>query len=185
MDICRECGFSYDQLPTMQIGPAIREILAGYPKTLLRPEVPDMAAVRPSPGVWSALEYCCHVRDVLLVQRERVLLALVEVVPSFARMYRDERVEFAGYRQESLDPAVEGLVMAGDLLARVFEARTSEELSRRCVYNYPTAAERNIAWLGRHSVHEGCHHLLDIRTVLERVGGAPPSTPGSPQVRKR
>jgi hypothetical protein len=27
-----------------------------------------------------------------------------------------------------------------------------------------------LAWVGRHTIHEGEHHLTDIRKVLSRVG---------------
>ena len=55
---------------------------------------------RPGPRIWSALEYACHVRDVFLVLRERLYLALVEECPSFAPMYRDERASLARYGAE-------------------------------------------------------------------------------------
>src|SRR4029079_17871291 len=57
-------------------------------------------ARRPQADTWSVLEYCCHVRDVLLVQRERVLLALREDRPDVATMGRDERVEADGYNEQ-------------------------------------------------------------------------------------
>ena len=49
---------------------------------------------RPSPEQRSPIEYACHVRDVALMQRNRVYVALVEDEPSFKPMYRDERVAF-------------------------------------------------------------------------------------------
>src|SRR3954454_18253428 len=62
----------------------------------------DVAAIRarPEPQTWSALEYACHVRDVLLVQRERVLLALRVDEPCVEPMGRDERVEADGYNEQ-------------------------------------------------------------------------------------
>jgi hypothetical protein len=33
------------------------------------------------------------------------------------------------------------------------------------------AAEQNLAWLGRHTVHEGDHHLMDVANVLARASG--------------
>ena len=53
--------------------------------------------------MWSPLEYGCHVRDVLLVQRERVLAARRMDRPTFDPMGRDERVEHDGYAEQ--DPA--------------------------------------------------------------------------------
>ncbi|MFI1154959.1 hypothetical protein [Streptomyces sp. NPDC020817] len=53
---------------------------------------PPASASRPAPGIWSPLEYACHVRDVLLVQRERVLAARRSNTPVADPMGRDEHV---------------------------------------------------------------------------------------------
>ena len=49
------------------------------------------------------LEYGCHLKDVLLVQRERVLTARRVDRPSFHPIGRDERAEHDGYADQ--DPA--------------------------------------------------------------------------------
>jgi hypothetical protein len=51
---CEQCGFTYDEAKITEVA------------TLLHGE--QIARVRTAPGVWSALEYSCHVRDVLLGQ---------------------------------------------------------------------------------------------------------------------
>jgi S-DNA-T family DNA segregation ATPase FtsK/SpoIIIE len=129
----------------------------------------QIARVRPAPEVWSALEYTCHVRDVLLVQRDRVILALVEDSPSFPRMYRDERVVLAGYTEEVPEGVAGQLIVAADLAAKVFERLSDGQAQRPCIYNYPEPTERNVAWLGLHTVHEAEHHLGDVRWVLAQV----------------
>ncbi len=75
---------------------------------------------RPEPQVWSALEYACHVRDVFLVQRERLFLALVEDCPSFAPMYRDQRVTLARYAAEDPTRVADQLHMAATLVGETF-----------------------------------------------------------------
>ena len=132
-------------------------------------------SLRPMPSTWSALEYVCHVRDVFLVQRERVVLTQVEEVPSFARMYRDERVELCGYNAQSAASALAQVEMAAELCALAFQRVEGPTWSRRFVYNWPAAGENDLAWLGRHTVHEGEHHLMDVRRVLAlvRVSSAP------------
>jgi hypothetical protein len=42
----------------------------------------------------------------------------------------------------------------------------SDDWQRRLVYNYPEPAERDLAWLARHTVHEGEHHLFDVDRLL-------------------
>ncbi len=125
---------------------------------------------RPQPGVWSALEYACHVRDVLLVQRERTLLALVEPTPGFARMYRDERVGLARYDAHPPGQVLDQLGMAAELCATVFDGLSPEQWARSLIYNYPTPASRDVAWLAGNTVHEVEHHLDDIRAVIARGG---------------
>ncbi len=50
----------------------------------------DDAAVRPSPVVWSPLEYACHVRDVNELFEQRLGLMLTEDDPQFANWDQDE-----------------------------------------------------------------------------------------------
>jgi hypothetical protein len=38
------------------------------------------------------------------------------------------------------------------------------------MYNFPTPTEHDLVWLGRHAVHEGHHHALDVARVLQQVG---------------
>ena len=135
----------------------------------LGPDPAQDLRTRPAPDVWSAIEYSCHVRDVLLIQRDRVILALVERLPSFPRMYRDERVSLTGYQQEPLQDLLAELDVATNLFAKVFDRLSTEQMSRQCIYNFPEPTERDIAWLGRHTVHEATHHLGDIRAVLDKV----------------
>lgn len=171
MERCDECGFSYGSLAESDIAPAIAGAAEALGVAIVEPRVSRLVRLRPAPDVWSALEYACHVRDVLLIQRDRVLLALVEDAPSFARMYRDERVALAGYADEDPGDVANHLGMAAHLVARVFDGLTPAQLARPCVYNFPAAARRDVAWLGRHAAHEASHHLGDVRAVLVNVSG--------------
>jgi S-DNA-T family DNA segregation ATPase FtsK/SpoIIIE len=132
---------------------------------------------RPAPRVWSALEYSCHVRDVFLVQRERVYLALVEDRPSFARMYRDERVGLARYGAEEPAEVSRELKLAAEMLGWAFEGLDETQWQRRCVYSFPDPTERTVLWLGRHSVHEGEHHLRDVDSALRSAAAKADTRP--------
>ena len=112
-------------------------------------------------------------RDVLLIQRDRVILALVEEVPGFAPMHRDERVALAHYGDEDVGEVAGELTMAGNLTAKLFAALSPVQLARRCIYNYPETAERDLTWLGRQTVHETVHHLGDIRRMLDDTAETP------------
>jgi hypothetical protein len=165
VDRCLQCGFVFGDLRADQIAGALRALPARY-RLLLSDVEESVWRRRPEPEVWSALEYTCHVRDVLLVQRDRALLALVETRPSFPRMYREERVGLARYDAHPPAEVSDQLGMAAELCATVFERLTSEQQARPLIYNFPAAMERDVAWLGRHTVHEGEHHLGDTRQVL-------------------
>lgn len=169
---CAECGFDYASVAAADlparlraVGPAMRARLGGAGR--------DAAVLsrRPAPDVWSAIEYAGHVRDVLLAQRERVLLALVEDRPSFASIHRDARVDLVGYATEAPGSVAGGVDLAAGMLARVFERCSAAQLARRCVYVYPEPAERDVLWVGRHTVHEAEHHLGDVDRVLAVTGG--------------
>ncbi|MBV9144169.1 MAG: hypothetical protein JO115_25155 [Pseudonocardiales bacterium] len=73
MDWCKECGFEYDLNKAREAGQAIVGGVAEVAAILRARDVE--LTTRPQPGTWSPVEYSCHLRDVLLVQRKRVLLA--------------------------------------------------------------------------------------------------------------
>jgi DNA segregation ATPase FtsK/SpoIIIE, S-DNA-T family len=171
VDSCAECGFSHEALATADVAGAVRGLVDPYRAALGHVD-PGLAARRPQPAVWSALEYACHVRDLLLVQRERVVLAQVEEQPRLAPMSRDDRVAICRYDAEPPSVVLDQLAMAADLLALVLDSLDGAGWARRLHYNFPVPEIRSVEWVGRHTVHEMTHHLADIGRVLGSVGAA-------------
>ncbi len=168
VNACDECGFVYDDLAVSGISRALRSLPPAYAERLTAGEA--LVRAHPWPGVWSALEYACHVRDVLVVQRERVALALTEERPAFASMRREERVTEDHYNEQAVTVVLDELREAANSLGDALDALDEAGWNRVAVYNWPAPAERSMAWLGRHTVHEGLHHLGDIDRVLAAAG---------------
>src|SRR5438128_7555111 len=145
-------------------GPAIVQGVGEITAILTDPES-DVRSRR-EPQTWSPLEYGCHLRDVFLVQRERVLAARRLDRPSFDPMGRDERVELDGYSAQDTDDVVRQLTNAGSMFANVVSRLGPSDWERTCVYSYPTPSERSLRWVAVHTVHEVRHPLLDIRRQL-------------------
>ena len=80
---CAGCGFVYDLGEAERVGRGVRERVAEA-VAILRVRDVNVRARR-QPDVWSPLEYGCHLRDVLLAQRERVLAARRTVRPDCPR----------------------------------------------------------------------------------------------------
>lgn len=164
MDHCDECGFTYDLATDGDAGPAI---VAGAGEiAALLDGGGDPLVTRRRADVWSPLEYACHVRDVLLVQRERVLQARREDSPTFAPMGRDERVDHDGYADQDPAAVARQIRDAAALFANVLD-RLGPDRDRTVIYNYPRPLERSLRWVAVHTVHEVRHHLLDIRRQLD------------------
>jgi len=169
---CGECGFVYGDLPRVEVSSALAEVAEQYVARLTSSSG-DALRRRPAPEVWSPLEYAAHVRDVLEVQRERVMVALLHDAPTFEPMGREERVvEWRYNEQDPLDVAREMRRNATDL-ATVLDSLDDAGWSRIGIYNWPERAERDVAWIGRHTVHEQVHHLFDINRSLQGQPGTP------------
>ncbi|ODR05200.1 hypothetical protein BHQ15_15925 [Mycolicibacillus koreensis] len=125
---------------------------------------------RPSPPVWSPLEYACHMRDVLIVQRERVLVARRVDRPVAESMGRDERADHDGYNDQLPGDVARQLGDAAQLLANDFSRLSPVEWGRTLIYPYPwpepKPGERSLRWIATHTLHELHHHLLDSRRQL-------------------
>jgi hypothetical protein len=155
----------YEDLARADIAPSLRALATRYDE-VLNGHDPQALRAHPLPDVWSALEYACHMRDVYRVQRERVLLALDETEPVFAPMRRDERVVEERYKDEPPQEVSREINEAAAALGIALESLDDGAWSRTGIYNYPQRRVRTVEWIGRHTVHEGEHHLWDIDRVV-------------------
>jgi len=169
MEACAECGYSYGALRRREIAPEVRA-LAGRYRQVLTGTDGDRLRAHPRPDVWSALEYACHVRDVLAVQRERVELARTEDQPTFASMRREERVLEERYNAQEPSVVASQILSRADALAGVLEGLDDAGWSRTGVYRWPTTAVRTVEWIGLHTVHECVHHLTDVASLVAGTG---------------
>jgi DinB superfamily len=176
LERCEGCGFVWDLVPPAEVVFRIDETANRYRRLLLPPDRPagwaERVGTRPAEGVWSPLEYACHVRDVLFVQRDRVFVILVEDEPTFGPMHREERVTLGAYGQEELADVVAQIETAARMLARTLGLLSAAQFERRGIYGYPAPASRSLGWVGAQSLHEMLHHLDDITAALapQRLG---------------
>ena len=159
---CPECGFDTGGFAVEAVPGMILANAAAWQDALAGPHDPDGARARPEPGTWSPLEYACHLRDVLLVQRERVLAARRVDRPVFDPMGRDERVEHDGYAGQDSQDVARQLVDAAAMFANDLDRLTPADWDRTVMYSYPKRWERSLRWVAVHTLHEVYHHTMDI-----------------------
>lgn len=164
MERCADCGFVYDVADARRAGTAIVEGATALGRVVCESGA-DVRSRR-EPAGWSPLEYACHVRDVLLVQRERVLLARRRRAPTLEPMGRDERAEHDGYSDQDPADVARQLGDAARLFANVLSRLEIDDWDRTVMYNYPGPAERPLAWVAVHTLHEIQHHIRDVRLQL-------------------
>ncbi|WP_081292975.1 DinB family protein [Mycobacterium colombiense] len=163
-DPCAGCAFVYDLRQAGTAGVYICARAAAVVE-ILRDNAIDVRS-RPCPDVWSPLEYACHLRDVLLVQRERVLAARRVNGADCASMGREERAEHDGYNEQDPLAVARQLSDAATLFSNVLARLAGDDWERTVVYHYPETSERSLRWVAVHTAHELQHHLLDIRRQL-------------------
>jgi DinB superfamily len=166
---CAECGYEFDSLDHGAILEALPS-LAERHMQLLASVDPDRLRAHPREGSWSALEYGCHVRDVLRFQRDRVLLAQAEDKPEFTSMRRDERAVEERYNDQDPVTVARQLMTAARLLERTLGGLDEEGWQRTGVYPWPVREVRTVEWIGQRTAHELAHHLFDCRRLLADRG---------------
>jgi len=170
---CEECGFDYDALDPGEAPAAIRSFAKRYRAPLtrfLKGEDGDaLVRERPAPGVWSALEYAAHVRDVFGNYDRWIHQCLDEDDPVLDGPGPDELSAQGGYNEADVAVVADGLAANAEGLAATIEAVPAEGWDRSGLRR---ADVRSVRLMTRRAVHEGNHHLLDIgrglRTVRDR-----------------
>jgi len=163
-DHCGGCSFTYDLDQAPAAGADIRARVDEVVAILCDNNIDVRSRSRPE--VWSPLEYGCHLRDVLLVQRERVLATRRVNRADCASMGREERVVHDGYSEQDPAAVARQLADAATLFSNVLARLTDDDWDRTVVYRYPETNERSLRWVAVHTAHEAQHHLLDVRRQL-------------------
>jgi DinB superfamily len=165
MQPCAECGYEYESLDRTQIGHEI-DSLALEHCLLLTAVAARRLREHPKPDSWSALEYGCHVRDVLRFQRDRVGLAQMAQTPPFASMRRDERAIEERYNEQDPVRVAAELAAAAAQFIDALAALDDAGWLREGLYPWPEPRVRTVEWIGRRTAHELAHHLFDERRLL-------------------
>jgi predicted carbohydrate-binding protein with CBM5 and CBM33 domain len=165
MTACPECGYDFESLDRPAILRALT-VLAAQQCQLLESADAGLLRAHPREHSWSALEYGCHVRDVLGFQRDRVEATQTADVPYFTSMRRDERAVEQHYNDQDPRAVAGQLAAAARDLAATLGGLDDAGWQRTGVYPWPVREVRTVEWIGQRTVHELAHHLFDCRRLL-------------------
>ena len=153
---CPECGFDARALQPADIGGRTREVMGSFTARLRAPGAAD----RPSPQVWSPLEYACHVRDVCGVFGGRLQLMLTENDPQFPNWDQDETALTGRYWEQDAATVADECASAAATIAAQFDAVSDEQWTRRGTRS--NGSVFTVDTLGRYFLHDLVHHVHDI-----------------------
>ena len=153
---CEDCGFDAPAFDPTHTGSALREVTAAWVKVLETPEV----AKRPREGVWSSLEYGCHVRDVCRKFHGRLELMLENVNPAFENWDQDATAREDRYDLQDAGTVSDELRQAGLALAARFDSVRADQWGRRGFRS--DGSVFTVATLARYLMHDPVHHLWDV-----------------------
>lgn len=150
---CEECGYDAATVRQQDIAPAIRANALAWQGL-------ELSADRPDEQTWSPLEYACHVRDVLLLYRERLGLMTTQHDPLYPNWDQDETAVADRYGEQ--DPATvrRELHEAAVAIADCFDALAPEQRARPG--RRSDGASFTVDTFSRYFLHDIVHHLADV-----------------------
>jgi DinB superfamily len=155
---CPECGFDCRTFPREQVATMLREITAQWRDVLT---TRDDVSARPSPAVWSPLEYGCHVRDVYGVYDGRLQRMLHEDGPHYLNWDQDATAEEKRYAEQDPGRVADELERAGRAIAARFDTVSDGAWERTGVRS--DGARFTVESFARYLIHDPVHHLWDVR----------------------
>jgi len=154
---CPECGldtseFTREAVPGMILANAMawRDVLGG----------PGDVRTRPAPDKWSALEYGCHVRDVLRLYDQRLRLMLTDDDPLFPNWDQDATAVADRYAEQEPAAVAAELGEAAQAIAGRFEGVRGNLWQR--TGNRSDGARFTVETFARYFIHDPVHHLYDV-----------------------
>jgi hypothetical protein len=154
---CPECGLDTRTVTGPEVPGMVRVNAQAWLRVLA---AGDPVRVRPAPGVWSPLEYACHVRDVLVLFDARLGRMLAEDDPLFDNWDQDATAVAARYAEQDPAEVAVQLSRAAGAIARSFEAVDGEQWQRPG--RRSDGARFTVETFARYFVHDIVHHVHDV-----------------------
>ena len=154
---CEDCGLAAGEVDPAAVADRALVVAEEWVQILL--EHPAVE-VRPAPGVWSPLEYGCHVRDVYRIFDERLQLMLTEDDPRFTNWDQDETAVRDRYGEQRPATVAVELTRAAAALADRFDEVEGDQWSRTGFRS--DGAAFTVESFARYFVHDPIHHLWDV-----------------------
>jgi hypothetical protein len=154
---CPECGFDAATLRREDIGAELRSV---NERLIALLGADAHVRERPSPDVWSPLEYGCHVRDVHRLFLLRLRLMLAQDEPRFPNWDQDVTAVESRYVLTDLDELLADLAVDGEALAAAYDAVEDHQWGRTGLRS--DGARFTVESFGRYLVHDPTHHVWDV-----------------------
>lgn len=160
--ICGECSFDWEG-PVDGVLRTLASFPDGYRTRLARfRDAPDAGVIRrrPSPEVWSALEYAVHMRDVIDFYADRIDRVLDEERPHLTGADFSTMPERLGYLDEDPHAVVDEIARSSVAVEELLRSLSSDQWARVGIGS--DGGERTLLDLARRLAHDGQHHMLDL-----------------------
>ena len=167
--VCPECGLDYDTVSPRDAAAAVRSFPRRYRELLDDFDDGEGDAAirkRPDATTWSALEYTAHVADILEAFGPVLRRMTEEDHPSIDFFDSDERAAERRYNEADPNTVLADIEAASRALADVIDGVDSSAWERTATFSW---GDRDALTTARNAVHEGSHHLRDVKRVLESV----------------
>lgn len=166
---CEECGFDASTLPAEAVPQVVRGNRLEWRPLLLADDGTPRPGVaeRPSPDRWSALEYACHVRDVLRIYAKRLDMMLAVDGAAFANWDQDAAAVEERYHEQDPVAVADEIDEAAAAIAAAFDGVEGDQWRRRGVRS--DGAHFTVDTFARYFVHDPVHHLYDVVEGYRRL----------------
>lgn len=154
---CAECGFDSNTVDREGVSALVRANAATWCDLL---SAGVRLRTRPGPDRWSTLEYACHVRDVLRVFDERLVLMLTEEDPTYAEWDQDRAAVEGRYNEQDPSLVATDLSVAAERVATRLDRLPDGAIRRGGKRSDGTRF--TVETLSRYFAHEVVHHLHDV-----------------------
>jgi uncharacterized protein (DUF952 family) len=170
---CPRCALDPTATRLDRLAPAVNEAAASWGRWLLGESAPPDALgavrTRPDESTWSALEYACHVRDLLTIFDARLALVLIEDEPDVGWWDHEATARDERYNEQDPTLVAVRIIANAAALAERIEPLHADEWNRLSTRR--GTEEFTVSGMARFCLHEVHHHLRDAQRSAGALGG--------------